>query len=235
MPLDCVARGGRPAQLLLSQRLIEAVVAGRDSARPWPVPNPQPPAWHGAANAAAVRLAAEAGGDVDDILEHPAETSRRRLVAQIARLENSAEAPEVAADLAGLLWAECEDVPPIAVLLEEPATRAALEAVSEARRLAAERLSAARTDLEGVGPDPAPRAGVDDAFAPAAVAETPHPQWPPEVPVPPEQGPAQAPGPALSPKTAAPAAASGHRPARGATVAGAAAALLLFGRRLRRA
>ena len=100
------------------------------------------PGWIGAATAGAVRLAAEAGSDVDDILEHTGAASPDRLASQIVRLEQSAEAPEVAADLAGLLWADCEDVPPIATILEEPATQAALEAVGEARRRAARRLAA---------------------------------------------------------------------------------------------
>jgi hypothetical protein len=94
------------------------------------------PAWIDAATAAAVRLAAEAGAEVDDLLEHATHTPEKLRLAHISRLEESAELNEVATDLAGLLWAECTDVPPIATILEESAAQAALEAVAEARRQA---------------------------------------------------------------------------------------------------
>ena len=106
------------------------------------VAQPERPAWVTAATTAAVRLAAEADADVDEILEHAGGAPLDRLAAPITRLEQSADATEVATDLAGLLWAECEDVPPIVTILEEPATQAALEAVAEARRRAARRLTA---------------------------------------------------------------------------------------------
>jgi hypothetical protein len=114
------------------------------------------PAWIDAATTAAVRLAAEAGAEVDDILEHAGETPADRLAAQVTRLEQSAEVAEVAADLAGLLWAECADVPPIATILDEPATQAALEAVAEARRQAAARLSAVVPPSPPLDPLPVP-------------------------------------------------------------------------------
>jgi len=112
----------------------------------------QLPKWITAATAAAVRLAAEAGAEVDDILEHAGGISTDRLARQVELLDQSADIAEVATDLAGLLWAECEDVPPIATILGEPATGAALEAVAEARRQAARRLAAAPRPVSPICP-----------------------------------------------------------------------------------
>ncbi|HEV8116640.1 MAG TPA: hypothetical protein VGP53_10415, partial [Acidimicrobiales bacterium] len=97
------------------------------------------PGWTAAAIPAAVRLAAEAGTEVDEVLEHlrPGATPNEVVADMVVRLEQSADLTEVATDLAALLWAECEDVPRIATILDEPAAQAALEAVAEARRLAA--------------------------------------------------------------------------------------------------
>lgn len=103
--------------------------------------------WVVAANAAAVRLAAEAGAEVDEIFESPEGASLGQLHRVLATLEQGAEPIEVATDLAGLLWAECEDVPPIATIVEEPSAQASLLAVIEARRLAARRVA---TKVEAV-------------------------------------------------------------------------------------
>ncbi|MEO5678076.1 MAG: hypothetical protein ABIS47_00220, partial [Acidimicrobiales bacterium] len=113
------------------------------------------PVWVHAATAAAVRLAAEAGTEVDEAFGQSGPVAARsgRMTQQAIRLEQSADLTEVATDLAGLLWAECEDVPRIATILEEPATQAALEAVAEARRRAAQRLAAA---VPPDAPAPAP-------------------------------------------------------------------------------
>jgi hypothetical protein len=203
------------------------------------------PAWIAAATAAAVRLAAEAGAEVDDVLGH-GDASGDLLAQQIVRLERSAEITEVATDLAALLWAECEDVPPIATILEEPETQAALEAVSEARRQAAARLAGGAQPEEAprlapnphwANPDPhwADREELDD-FDPVPLsheAEAPEPA-PPEVNVTEPAAPvAFEPAPGLA---TTPAAVAARRPATGAVLAGAAAAaIVLFGRRLRRA
>jgi len=205
------------------------------------VPQNKPPAWIAAATSAAVRLAAEAGAEVDEVLGH-GDASPDHLTAQIARLEESADVIEVATDLAGFLWAECEDVPPIATILGEPATQAALEAVAEARRVAASRLADARA-----------------AHAPAEVEARPTlpslRRWAAEVAPPVANGPNHdlalrlpPPAPALTPAAADPrpalpssapaqqtAAPTSRHPATGAVLASAAAAILLFGRRLRRA
>jgi len=185
------------------------------------------PSWSAAATAAAVRLAAEAGADVDDILRRPGESSPLRLRQHIARLEQSADATEIATDLAGLLWAECEEVPPIDILLEEPSSRSALEAVAEARRHAARRLSAG-VPAAGPGPGRSSFAG-----RPAPAPATPVPARSPAV---------DASAPAPAPPTTAVAPAARHATVAGqarrpaAAVAGAAAAaLLLYSRRLRRA
>lgn len=247
------------------------------------------PAWVSAAIPAAVRLAAEAGTEVDDVLRHAAtdDAGRERLARQAGRLEQSAELTDVATDLAGLLWAECEDVPRIATILEEPAAQAALEAVAEARRLAAARLAAdaaSSTTTPAVFPSPlvmtAAAASPAVAGPPAleAVAEAGlqpdrrltdgagearqrDVDWLPERP-PIEQNraeadheiqpPAAVPAPVGRHAPAAPplpehpsppaqaaswSSGSNHQPATGALLAGAAAAaaILLFGRRLRRA
>jgi hypothetical protein len=101
------------------------------------------PPWAGAASAASVRLAAEAGADADELLADPgtSRSSAMRMAQHVARLEQSADLTEVAADLATLLWAECEEVPRISTIVEEPSAQAALEAVAEARREAARRLA----------------------------------------------------------------------------------------------
>ena len=61
---------------------------------------------------------------------------------QAARLKQSADLTDVATDLAGLLWAEDEDVPPIASILDEPAAQGSLKAVAAARRAGAHRIEA---------------------------------------------------------------------------------------------
>lgn len=182
------------------------------------------PAWIGAATAAAVRLAAEAGADVDGILAHDLDPTTRAF--QVTRFEQSADLPEVAADLAGMLWAECADVPLITTLLEEPAAQAALEAVAEARRQAAARLAGRDEPIRPAEPAPAltlvstavaldPRAADVRAVADPARAD-----------------------PALATPQATSATAAPHpsrRLQRAPILAGAvAAAVLLFNRRLRR-
>ena len=101
------------------------------------------PSWTTAAISATVRLAAEAGTEVDEALDHlgPGGTPAEVVADMVGRLEQSADLTEVATDLAALLWAEYEDVPRIATILDEPAAQAALEAVAEARRVAAGRLA----------------------------------------------------------------------------------------------
>lgn len=221
----------------------------RDDGR---MPQTEPPAWIAAATSAAVRLAAEAGAEADDILEHAGDASPDRLASQISRLEESAAVTEVATDLAGLLWAECEDVPPIATILEEPATQAALEAVAEARRQAAGRLTAVAVAANGaheqigrpaseLAPSPS-----SSPFEPTSVAEPP-PSSTPEpaaatglrrvaspAAVPPA---ATVVPPTAAVPTSAVAGSSSETGRRtGAVLAGAAAAaIVLFGRRLRRA
>lgn len=178
------------------------------------------PAWIAAATAAAVRLAAEAGADVDDILAHDADPTTRAF--QVTRFEQSADLPEVAADLAGMLWAESADVPLITTLLEEPAAQAALEAVAEARRQAAARLAGRDEPILPVEPAPALRL----VMIPAAAD-------PPVDVAPPVAAPAVAPSPATT-ATAAPQAS--RRLQRAPILAGAvAAAVLVFNRRARRA
>jgi len=200
--------------------------------------------WIAAAAAAAVRLAAEAGAEVDDLLEHAEGLSLNRLAAQITRLEQSSDGIEVATDLAGLLWAECEDVPTIATILEEPATQAALEAVAEARRVAAVRLSVGtRPDREGGQPAARPQQDGHDGRHghratpenghPGAVSASPQPLAPGGVPA----GPApQVPTPLDSPVDASPLQAAPDRaatnpadPERIAPVAGPTTAPLLPG------
>jgi len=101
------------------------------------------PSWTTAAIPAAVRLAAEAGTEVDEVLERlrPGAAPNEVVADMVVRLEQSTDLTEVATDLAALLWAECEDVPRIATILGEPAAQASLEAVAEARRVAAGRLA----------------------------------------------------------------------------------------------
>ncbi len=99
------------------------------------------PAWVAATTSASLRLAFEAEGEVDDILGHAERTSLDQFAALVARLQASADVAEVASDLAGLLWAEGEDVPQIATILAEPAAREALDVVTEVRRLGARRLA----------------------------------------------------------------------------------------------
>ena len=204
-------------------------------------------------SAAAVRLAAEAAAEADDILEHAGtgRGSHQRLARHAARFEAAAELGEVAADLAGLLWAEWADVPPIATILEEPAAQAALEAVAEARRLEARRLAegaAAASPAAVPPPTSAVRAGsifgrgpgLDPRPAPASsgtrlaeVTETPPddselPASPPATTKIWSSAPTPVPVITVSERV--------RRRASSAAVAGAAAtALLLYGRRLRRA
>ncbi len=233
------------------------------------------PAWLDAATAAAVRLAAEAGAEVDDVLEH-GDASPDRLTHRVSRLEQSAEVTEVATDLAGLLWAECEDVPLIATILEEPASRAALEAVAEARRLASRRLADGAEVVRQTGEHRARAAlKVDDDRAPATHGVAPllsplrnqeaggegtrssESSWAPETtPDAPQRNHevgrerASSSESSRAPETTRPApqrsgwAGTGpagivtrRRPGVGAVVAGgtAAAAILVFGRRIRRA
>ena len=214
------------------------------------------PGWILVASTAAVRLAAEAGTEADDIIEHAGtgEGSHDRLARHAARFEANAELSEVAIDLAGLLWAEWEDVPPIATILEEPAARAALEAVAEARRLEARRLAdgaaVASPATEPLVPPPAPSGvrrsifgrggGLDDGPASAGsgtrLAQVTDP--PPEGAVLPALPPAPTKVSSTAPTPVPPITASERvrRRASSAVVAGAAAtALLLYGRRLRRA
>ena len=211
------------------------------------------PGWVLVASTAAVRLAAEAGAEADDIIEHvgAGEGSHERLVRQAARFEANAELSEVATDLAGLLWAEWEDVPPIATILEEPAARAALEAVAEARRLEARRLvdGAAAASPPAV-PPPASiwrsgsisgqAGGLDDRPAPAnsgtRLAEVAAPRRNRAVLTAPPPAPTRIGSTAPRPVTATKITDQVRVRVSSAVVAGAAAtALLLFGRRLRRA
>lgn len=213
------------------------------------------PGWVLVASTAAVRLAAEAGAEADDIIEHAGtgEGSQKRLARHAARFEANAELSEVAIDLAGLLWAEWEDVPPIATILEEPAARAALETVAEARWVEARRLAggaaAASPAAEPLVPPPAPAGtgsifgrgvGLDARPAPASsgtrLAEVPEP--PPDTAVIPTSPPALTRTWPTAPTPAPPTKVSEQVRVRvsSAVVAGAAAtALLLYGRRLRRA
>jgi hypothetical protein len=197
------------------------------------------PTWVTAATTAAVRLAAEADAEVDEILRHATRPSPERLAGPISRLEQSAEASEVAADLAGLLWAECEDVPPILTILEEPATQAALEAVGEARRQASRRLTAEALAAPASPPSTpsgphstGTRAAVGTGGSPPppALSSSPFPTVSP-APAAAEPRPVIASG-ALGPTGAT---GGGRGPATALLAGAAAAALLLFGRRLRRA
>jgi len=124
------------------------------------------PGWITAAASAALRLAAEAATEADELLDEARlnRPSSARTASHVSQLEQSADLQEVATDLAGLLWAECEDVPRIATILEEPAVQGALEAVAAARRLAAQRLadfaaSSAR-QLGAPAPRPLDAAGI---------------------------------------------------------------------------
>jgi len=103
-----------------------------------------PPGWIVAADAAALRLVAEVGPEVAEVLGEAASRggSASLLIDQAARLKRSSDLTEVATDLAGLLWAECEDVPPIASILDDPAAQGSLEAVAAARRAGARRIEA---------------------------------------------------------------------------------------------
>jgi len=114
------------------------------------------PSWTTAAIPAAVRLAAEAGTEVDEVLEHlrPGAAPNELVADMVVRLEQSADLSEVATDLAALLWAEYEDVPRIATILDEPAAQAALEAVAEARRVAAGRLADCGASRPSAAPVP---------------------------------------------------------------------------------
>ncbi len=184
------------------------------------------PGWTAAAIPAAVRLAAEAGTEVDEALEHLRPGGP--VADMVVRLEQSAALTEVAADLAALLWAECEDVPRIAAILDEPAAQAALEAVAEARRRAAGRLA------DGAAPRPAaPQPAAQPRVASVISGSWPGPPPVAEAPAPvtvnaarPSPGGHQAPLPALTSVGGL-----GLRSAAGT----AAAALVAVGRRLRRA
>lgn len=101
----------------------------------------QPAAWIVTATLASPRLAAEAAVEVDDILAYRMYTSLDQLAALMVRLEESAEAIEVASDLAGLLWAEGQDVPPISTIISEPDLLPALDVIAKARHVAARRLA----------------------------------------------------------------------------------------------
>lgn len=194
--------------------------------------------WITAVNAAAVRLAAEAGDEVDLDLAHlgPAGAAVRHLARQVTRLEESAELSDVAADLAALLWAECANVPPIATILAEPSVAAALEAVAEARRVASARLAAGVSRIGAGEPATAPTAA--DLLRRSAAAVQAQTQGNRTQPVATAR-------PAASTSTSVPAAevADGPEPAGvvdfgppGEPPAGStAAAILRLGRRLRRA
>jgi len=162
-----------------------------------------------------------------------------RLSQQVVRLEQSADLTEVATDLAGLLWAEREDLPLIATILEEPAARAALEAVAEARRCAGRRLAegvasfTATTGSQAAAPQPGPgrsarwAALLTDDGKPSGAVTGPNAPDLAAAPAAPDAILAAQPSAALVVHPAA---------ATGAAVAGVAAtAILLFGRRLRRA
>ncbi len=192
----------------------------------------QPPAWLGAAVPGAVRLAAEARTEADDVLAgaRAGAVSSEWLTRHVVRIEQSAGLTAVATDLAGLLWAECEDVPRIDTILEEPAARAALEAVAEARRCAGHRLSveaAASTPrlvppADVVRPDPV----IDVPAAATALAGAP---------VTGQRLVVREKTPALPRRRRRPLAAAAGL-LGSAVVAGAAAtAILIFGRHLRRA
>lgn len=141
-----------------------------------------PPSWISAAIPAAVRLAAEAGTEVDEVLAHPRKDAAAadRLAQHAAAFEHSAGLTEVATDLAGLLWAECGEVPLIATIVQEPAARAALEAVAEARRLSGRRLAeeaaicSTRTAHAHRPPDARPGSSQSVGWA-ALLADTPAP------------------------------------------------------------
>jgi len=197
------------------------------------------PGWTAAAIPAAVRLAAEAGTEVDDVLEHLRPGAAPNEVADmVVRLEQSADLTEVATDLAALLWAECEDVPPVATILDEPAARAALEAVAEARRVAAGRLA----DCAGSRPAAASVAASSAVRAPAVTAGEATVPSSREVrrevmasarPINPSPNPV---GHLTAPRPLAAIGGLGLRSAAGAVAAGTvAAALVAVGRRVRRA
>ena len=119
------------------------------------------PGWIVAADAAALRLKAEVDPEVDEVLDQAAfhGGSPRLLIDQAARLKQSADLIEVATDLAGLLWAEDEDVPPIASILDEPAAQGSLEAVAAARRAGARRLAVSTLALPAARSAASPRPG----------------------------------------------------------------------------
>lgn len=121
-----------------SAAAVQGIRSSRSQARQEPLPDAG--AEDAAVIAAVTRLVAEADAEVDDILRMAGRSLPSGLNKEVDRLKQSAEATEVATDLAGLLWAECEEAPPIATMLEEPATQVMLEAVAEARRQAARRL-----------------------------------------------------------------------------------------------
>lgn len=201
------------------------------------------PDWISCVTAAADRLEAEADDEVEDLFQDSGtgfgfEERRSR---QAVRFEESAQLSEIAADLAGLLWAEREEVPLIDTILEEPAARAALEGVAEARRRGARHLAAGKSP--SAGGSGAPPAGV---ATPAAVATLAAPPTDPA-----ESSPRQS--NRAAPEVDAQEIAIGEgslrplwlpaagrapvsRPVRTAALAGAtAAAIVLFGRRIRRA
>ena len=198
------------------------------------------PGWTAAAIPAAVRLAAEAGTEVDEVLEHlrPGATPNEVVADMVVRLEQSADLTEVATDLAALLWAECEDVPPIATILNEPAAQAALEAVAEARRVAAGRLA----DCAGSRPAAASVAASSAVRAPAVTAGEATIPCSREVrrevmasarPITPSPNPV---GHLTAPRPLTAVGGLGLRSAAGAVAAGTvAAALVAVGRRVRRA
>ncbi len=198
------------------------------------------PGWTAAAIPAAVRLAAEAGTEVDEALEHlrPGGAPAAAVADLVVRLEQSADLTEVATDLAALLWAECEDVPRIAAILDEPVAQAALEAVAEARRVAAGRLAdsaASRLAAVSVAASSAVRAPTvtaGEATVPPSREVRPEVVAParPSIPSPSPVGHLTAPRPLAS------VGGLGLRSAAGAVAAGTvAAALVAVGRRVRRA
>lgn len=103
------------------------------------------PDWISCVAAAADRLEAEANAEVEDLFQDSGIGFERRRSRQAMRFEESAQFSEIAADLAGLLWAEREEVPLIDTILGEPGAKAVLEGVAEARRRGARRLAAGRT------------------------------------------------------------------------------------------
>ncbi len=198
------------------------------------------PSWTTAAISATVRLAAEAGTEVDDVLEHlgPGGAPAEVVADMVGRLEQSADLTEVATDLAILLWAECADVPRIATILEEPTAQASLEAVAEARRVAAGRLAdgaASRPSAVSVAASSAVRAPT----VTAGEATVPPPREVRREVVAPARPSTPSPGPVghlTAPRPLASVGGLGLRSAAGAVAAGTvAAALVAVGRRVRRA